>query len=270
MKLGAIYGKKNEKPLDTLSFTGGFCSIFRNIACIGDSLSSGEFQAEIDGKITYHDKFDYSWGQFIARLTGAKVYNFSRGGMTAKDYVESFAEQNNFWNRDIFCNAYIIALGVNDVINQNQPIGSISDICVDDYSKNGKTFIGYYAQIIQRYKEIQPNAKFFFITVPKSYRSNVLSERSEKIKAIRDAILELSKFFENSYVIDLYKYAPDYNDEKFKKSFFLHAHLNPAGYYLSAIMISSYIVFIVRHNFEDFSQLGFVGTEFYDKTFERK
>ena len=34
-----------EKPLDRIVTDGGFCSIFRRIACIGDSLSSGEFES---------------------------------------------------------------------------------------------------------------------------------------------------------------------------------------------------------------------------------
>lgn len=270
MNVKDIYGRKNEKPLDNLTFTGGFCSIFRNIACVGDSLSSGEFQTEINGDRRYHDIFDYSWGQYIARLTGAKVYNFSRGGMTAKEYTESFAEEHGFWSKDHFANAYIIALGVNDVLNQNQPIGSLADICTEDYGKNDQTFTGYYARIIQRYKEIQPDAKFFLVTIPKSYNSNADKELCEKIKNVRSAILKLAEFFDNTYVIDLYEYAPDYNDEKFVKSFFLFGHMNPAGYYLSAIIISSYIDYIVRHNFEDFTQVGLIGTAFYDKTLDRK
>ena len=32
---------ENEKPLDRIVTDGGFCGIFRRIACIGDSLSSG-------------------------------------------------------------------------------------------------------------------------------------------------------------------------------------------------------------------------------------
>jgi hypothetical protein len=34
----------DEKPLDRLVENGGFCSIFRTIGCVGDSLSSGEFE----------------------------------------------------------------------------------------------------------------------------------------------------------------------------------------------------------------------------------
>ena len=80
--------EENEKPFDNIAVNGGFTSIFRTIGCIGDSLSSGELESNEIGKIGYHDYFEYSWGQFIARDAGCKVYNFSRGGMTAKEYIE--------------------------------------------------------------------------------------------------------------------------------------------------------------------------------------
>ena len=66
---------ENEKPLDRIVTDGGFCSIFRTIGCVGDSLASGEFESiDEDGKKHYHDFYEYSWGQFIARSTGSKVY----------------------------------------------------------------------------------------------------------------------------------------------------------------------------------------------------
>ena len=72
-------------------------SIFRRMAFIGDSLSSGEFETrDAEGKAHYHDLYEYSWGQFIARKNDLHAYNFSRGGMTAKEYVESFAEAQGF------------------------------------------------------------------------------------------------------------------------------------------------------------------------------
>lgn len=87
----------DEKPLDNLICNGGFCGIFRTIGCIGDSLSSGEHEGTAaDGGKTYHDYYEYSWGQYMARNIGAKVYNFSRGGMTAEEYCERFAEDEAF------------------------------------------------------------------------------------------------------------------------------------------------------------------------------
>ena len=116
MNLDSIFNNENEKPLDIIVTDGGYCGIFRTIACIGDSLSSGEMESlKEDGTKGYHDYFDYSWGQFIARDAGCEVLNFSRGGMSAKEYCESFAEANNFWSPKKACQAYIIALGVNDI-----------------------------------------------------------------------------------------------------------------------------------------------------------
>ena len=80
---------EKEKPLDTLVKDGGFCGIFRRIGCVGDSLSSGEYEiVNEDGTKSYYDLYEYSWGQFISYTTGSKVYNFSRGGMTASWYNE--------------------------------------------------------------------------------------------------------------------------------------------------------------------------------------
>ena len=118
MDMSLIFDNENELPLENLVSDGGFCSVLRTVACVGDSLSSGEFES-VDslGNKTYHDMFDYSWGQFMARVAGITVYNFSRGGMTAKEYCDSFARENGFWEPEKAAQAYIIALGVNDVIN---------------------------------------------------------------------------------------------------------------------------------------------------------
>ena len=50
MDLSYLFNEK-EKPLDTLLHDGGFCGIFRSIVCIGDSLSSGEFEYVKESKV---------------------------------------------------------------------------------------------------------------------------------------------------------------------------------------------------------------------------
>ena len=93
---------ENEKPLERL--VGGYSNtaIFRTIAFIGDSLSSGEFETfTAEGKKEYHDLFEYSWGQYIARRNGLKAYNFSRGCMTAKWYMETVADEMNYFDKDL-------------------------------------------------------------------------------------------------------------------------------------------------------------------------
>ena len=37
------------------------------------------------------------------------------------------------------------------------------------------------------------------------------------------------------------------------------------GYRLTALMIESYIDWIIRNNMEDFKQIGFVGTPYYNE-----
>lgn len=253
-----------EKPLDTLLSDGGFCGIFRTMACIGDSLSSGEFESKNEeGYVGYHDLFEYSWGQYIARMCGNQVYNFSRGGMTAKEYCESYAALKGWWDPDKKCQAYIIALGVNDVscaVNNGIEMGEMTDIDFDDYRNNKKTFAGYYAQIIQRMKEIQPKAKFFLMTMPDSKTDD--PKRIPYKEKHTELLYAMAEQFEYTYVLDFQKYTP-IHDEDYVKNFRLAGHLNPMGYMQTAKMVVSYIDYIIRNHPEDFAQVGFIGTPWH-------
>ena len=252
---------ERERPLDRIVDDGGFAALFRTFACVGDSLASGEFETrDGQGGRGFHDLFEHSWGQYMARAMGSKAYNFSRGGMTAKVYMESFAEEMDFWNPEKACQAYILALGVNDVsmaLREGWPLGSMDDV-KDDWRGNGKTFAGYYAAIIQRYKAISPDAKFFLLTMPVDperprERVPLEEEHARLIRAMAERF--------GAYVIDLRRYAPVY-DREFKDSFYLNGHMNPCGYILTAKMLMSYMDYIIRHNMEDFSEAGLIGTPF--------
>ena len=259
MDIKKFMGDENELPLDRIIEGGGFVGIFRTIACVGDSLSSGEFQINRpDQPNQYLDMYDYSWGKHLERITGSNVHVFAQGGMTAKNYRESFAHLKGYWKPELAANAYIIALGVNDILNRGHELGTRDDVCLEDHTKNKDTFFGNYAAIIQRYKAIQPDAKFFLTTIPHS--SDRGDERYKKTEAHAKAIYELADMFEGTYVIDLFKYAPDY-DAEFKKNFFLYGHMNPMGYLFTARLFVSYIDYIIRHNMEDFKWVGLMGVD---------
>ena len=250
-----LYGK-DEKPLDRLVESYSYTSVFRTMAFVGDSLSSGEFQLrDPEGKSRYHDMFEYSWGQYIARANGLLAYNFSRGGMTASEYIDSFAESRGFWDKDKAAQAYVIALGVNDVYNKHMPVGTTDDVDVNDWRNNADTFAGYYGAIVSRYKEISPEAKFFFVTFPRSDRA----DREEATREVISLLYKFTEIFDNSYVIDLCQYGPLY-DARFRERFYLHGHMTPDGYILTAELIDSYIDYIVRHNPRDFKQVGFINS----------
>ncbi len=247
-----------EKPLDNIVTDGGYCGIFRKIACIGDSLSSGEFESMNEqGERHYHDYYEYSWGQYIAREAGCTVYNFSRGGMTAKEYCESFADENGFWGEDKACQAYIIALGVNDLFGRKWELGSVDDIDIEDYHNNKETVAGYYGKIIQRYREIQPKARIFLVTLPKGIDEKISPEFTK-------FLYQLAELFEFTYVIDLWEYGPDYYTEEFKRYFWLGGHMSPMGYMFSAKAIMSYMDYIIRSKPEDFAQVGFIGMPYHN------
>ncbi|MBE6740615.1 MAG: SGNH/GDSL hydrolase family protein [Ruminococcaceae bacterium] len=247
---------ENEQPLDRFVDGISNTAVFRKIAFVGDSLSSGEFESkDKDGKPGWHDYYEYSWGQYIARKNGLTAYNFSKGGMRADTYINAFADEQDFWNKDLACQAYVIALGVNDILNAGQEIGSVADI-KENWQDNAKTFAGYFAAIVMRYKEIQPRAKFFFVTMPRG----IDEKRNALAKKHAELLYALAEYFDNAYVIDLYKYAPVY-DEEFRRRYFLYGHMNASGYIFTANMIDAYIDYIVRHNPDDFRRVGFIGTD---------
>ena len=245
---------KNEKPLDNIVTDGGFCSIFNSITFVGDSLLSGEFDyTKDDGERGLCDIASYSWGRILGKMAGIdKVYVYSQGGMSTGCYHD-FADKNGYWNKEDATQCYVIALGVND-FNQKAPLGSADDIDLNDYNNNRYSIIGNYAKIIQRYKEIQPEAKFFLVSMPKDIERGI-----ENAKKLLEALNVLADIFDNTYIIDLYNNAVTY-DDVFRDLFFMGGHMNPAGYVLSAKMIASYMDYIIRHNMDDFRQVCFIGT----------
>lgn len=250
----------HEQPLETLLDDGGLVAIFRTIACIGDSLSSGEFEAlNANNQKTYHDMYEYSWGQYIARIAGLTCHNFSRGGMTAREYLNTFADSRGLWNTDLASQAYIMALGVNDVriaMQEQTDLGQISDIDFSDWRNNRRSFIGDYAAILQRYRAIRPDSFLFLMTIPKGSVDKARLPLEEKH---RELLYALSECLENTYVLDFRKYAPVY-DSEFRKNYFLGGHMNPMGYLLTARMVISYIDAIIRSDMPRFAQVGFIGT----------
>ena len=257
---------KFDLPLADIICDGGMMNIFRSIGCIGDSLSSGEFEYDNQGEKGYWDCYEYSWGKQIERITGIEMTNFSRGGLTAFQlYTEADAETspvediNSLFSPSHVKQAYIIALGVNDLKGKdvlkkiyNGEVGNAkTDIDPEDYNGNRNTFAGWYAKIIQRLQSIQPDAKFFLVTMPKE-------DGSEKdfVQVINGIAEELK----NCFVIDLYSYAPAF-DADFRKKYFC-GHMNAMGYLLTAHFFMTYIDWIIRHHPEDFKYVQFIGSDY--------
>ena len=226
-------------------------SIFRTVAFIGDSMASGEVVSrDENGSPQFNDFYEYSWGQFMARKFGFTAYNFSRGGMTCKEYLESFADRNRCFAPEKAAQAYFIALGLNDV-NRGVKVGTAAD------SDDLDTLAGQYTKIIARYRAIQPRAVFFLVTMPRAYSDSAdLRRKKEEHRAF---LHEISSREKNLYVIDLFEYAPEH-DETFMRRHYLNGHLTVAGYLLTAEQISRLANDIICQRIEEFRESGFIGT----------
>ena len=65
------------------------------------------------------------------------------------------------------------------------------------------------------------------------------------------------------------KYGPT-NSENFRKTFFLHGHMNPWGYLFFGKLTAAYIDWIVRHNMDDFRRVGYIGTPLADSELTKR
>lgn len=255
-------------PLRKIIPDGGLTAIFRTVGFIGDSLSSGEHEStNEDGSKGFNDYYEYSWGQFIARKCGLTAYNFSRGGLTAKSFLQEYNPTNDCFVQEKACQAYCIALGVNDTtrlcgkIEYSNGFGEWSDVDWQNCENNGDSFIGYYVKIIQKLRQLQPKCRIFVVTPCRERPLN--SERKYYYEKISAFLRELANKLNYVYVIDLMKYAPTYN-KRFGKKYYCGGHMSAAGYKFTADMISTYIDWIIRHNVADFTQVGFIGKDVHN------
>ena len=189
-----------ENPLTNIISDGGYTAIFRTIGIIGDSLSSGEHESlNEDGKVGYHDYYEYSWGQFMARACGLTAYNFSVGGLTAKEF-QRLARYMKCFTPEKACQGYIIALGVNDLKDVNfHYSGGFGTM--PDFENKDDTLIGAYVQVIRQIRDLQPKARIFVVTPPVRHYED--GERIKREERFSEFLRSLPQYFEFLYVIDL-------------------------------------------------------------------
>lgn len=255
----------NTSPLSRLIEFGGNASCFKTIVCIGDSLTEGNCNYKTKNGVSVSGEYasDFTSYPFqLARMTGATVNKCGKGGATATNSAQAEADNhswlkiadftNNKWlDADKKAQAYIIALGTNDIGYYGSFDGDVStDIDSSDYNNNAKTSVGGYATIIQRILSIEPRAKIFCCTIPSTRNSeSTRNEANAKIKAIAEMF--------GCYVIDMAEHhiinkETDYNG----------GHLNAIGYRKLAVEINTWIDYIISNNIDDFKNIQFIGTEY--------
>ena len=245
----AIYKNENNNAYNTFS-------TLLTVGCIGDSLASGESAYTDGGETEYVDLYDYSWPQFMAKLTGNTYYNFSKGGLSTRSWLTSNKGASLAFDGDHTCTGYIIGLGVNDVVKLGQNyLGASSDIDTSDYHNNGDSFYGNYARIIQMIQENQPKAKIFILTMPRDDNSTFAD--------FNTAIRYMATVFDNVYVIDLFKYYLEEFQSGFIENNKTSGHYNAIAYqYIGQLLLNELNNYMMK-NYTEFKDVQFIGTEYY-------
>lgn len=253
-------------------YDGGYTSIFRRIGCIGDSLSSGEFEYDDKGIKGFWYNYEYSWGKFMQYSLHNEVEVYARGGLTAHQlYIDADTKNspvpaiNQLFDAGHACQAYIIALGVNDLrgsgvldtVYHGQVGDPDIDIDLEDYRSNKPTFVGMYARIIQRLSAMQKGTKFFLVSMPNDHHETSI---------VHLKLLEgIAKILPDCYVIDLYHNAPEY-DSEFRKKYYIGGHMNAMGYKLTSIYLMTAIHQIIDSNPEEFKDVPYIGSAYHPVT----
>lgn len=254
----------SQTPIERIRYDCGLFSIFTSIGIIGDSYASGEMQGyHSDGTGYNVDMYEFSWGQQMAKMTGADVFNFSQGGQSARGWMKGNTART--WDKnDIAGGAhsnkkgcYFIDFGRNDkVLVENNTytagIGTVADINVTDYTLNADSFVGWYAQIIQALKQLDNRCFIFCITTA---NKNLYADYNAQVRNI-------VQFFtgQRVFLIDLETYAGVPNSQPW---YFLRQHPSAAGYLFIAYEIMNYVDWIIRNNGATFIDTALVGTDIY-------
>lgn len=246
-----------SNPLSNLLENGGYTNIFKKISCIGDSLTEGVFEYTEGGEVKYAGKPQglepYSYPTQLARMTGATVNNYGVGGATAKSWLET-TECSNCFKNENKAQAYIIALGTNDTDYS----GNVdTDIDLKNYSNNADTFVGNYAKIIQKCLELQPKAKVFVVTIPKTRTDyhHAWTTGNSQIKSIAEKL--------GVYVLDVFTYSESHdNPDKYKEHFYTGGHRNAIGYKRTAVEYATYISWLIYNNPNDFKNTHFIEMDY--------
>ncbi len=249
-----------ERPLEHIIHDGGLTRIFRTAGVVGDSLSSGCMEyKDSSGNALGYDRYEFSWIQQMRGICGFdKAENFSVGGLTSKTFWTTQSQKVKNLREDGAnhkCQLYFIALGVNDIADTTMEVGTPNDIS----NESSTTFYGYYSRIIKLIQNQQPKARIFLVGLPNHDKMTIWGKRFTDFK---NAIADMVNHFNFVYYLDLYQYESAY-DSEFQKIYFNGFHENALGYARTAWVISSYVDWYIRHNYEEFREVGFIGTDYH-------
>lgn len=231
-----------------------YAAIFHKIGFIGDSLSSGIIDNDYTSQ-TILSCYPYSWPQRMCAMLGVEGINYTRGGLTAKTWLETYGNDSllgvdkTAQRVAAFSTtpqqAYIIALGVNDFSDINKGTYNVgnADNIEPSSSNDEESYIGYMSAIIKKIRVVNPQSFIFVSTLPKS--GVVYAQMNVQIRKLKD-------IYNNLFIVELEPYASLYASNAFKKRYFKGTHMTAIGYeYTSQLMATLIDEIIVRETEKD-------------------
>ena len=135
----------------------------KNIVCIGDSLTEGDYGSNPAGTMNVHAE---NYPYFLAELTGANVKNVGRCGYSAELYYNNQLSKVELSEET---DIVLIMLGTNNGLTDSID----ADTSATHYSSYAKTQTGYYARIIETCMErTNGRAQIILMTPPVTTQRN--------------------------------------------------------------------------------------------------
>lgn len=135
----------------------------KNIVCIGDSLTEGDYGSNPAGTMNVHSE---NYPYFLAEITGANVKNAGRCGYSAELYYNNQLSKVELSEET---DIVLIMLGTNNGLTDSID----ADTSATHYSSYAKTQTGYYARIIETCMErTNGQAQIILMTPPVTTQRN--------------------------------------------------------------------------------------------------
>lgn len=222
---------QNAAPVeDYTKYEGKEITVFKKIICIGDSITAGTFNYNHPSS-GYLSDTDYSYPEYLGKLTGLDVTNFGRGGYSATQFWTAY--QNHDWSG---FDAAIIMFGINDALQGDTTA----------------TYKSSLTSLINSLKSYNSGIKIFLATLTPAYSDGVTT-----FNGMITATRELAESLTDVYLIDINRYSECHKGTPYEQG-----HLTAIGYYQMAHEFMALISFEIQAHLSDFANVQFINTEY--------
>ena len=221
-------------PTNPCLYKGNSAKVFKNILCIGDSLTEGAFNYGPNGQTGEFIDSSLAYPEYLKALTGRNTYNAGDSGQSTKTWW------NIHQNDDLSgYDACIIELGLNDVSGR------------EEVRCTSVERIAAMNNIISKLKSENTGIKIFISSVFNVARAPSQIEVNNDLKTIANTT-------NDCYFIDLQNYGTLTNDlpDRF-------IHLTAIGYKKFAQEYFNYMSYIIDNSTpSEFAFVQFIGTNY--------